>query len=79
MSWLIPGDFIDWATAVVGEGDTCQHSVSFIHHSSGPIYGIRRYRINDAEFDKKIRLFFFFIFFQCFFAILLAKMLLLGK
>ena len=22
MSWLIPGDFIDWATAVVGEGDT---------------------------------------------------------
>ena len=30
--------FIDWATAVVGEGDTCQLSVSFTYHSSGPIY-----------------------------------------
>ena len=30
--------FIDWATAVVGEGDTCQLSVSFNYHSSGPIY-----------------------------------------
>ena len=29
--------FIDWATAVVGEGDTCQLSVSFTYHSSGPI------------------------------------------
>ena len=30
--------FIDWATAVVSEGDTCQLSVSFTYHSSGPIY-----------------------------------------
>ena len=30
--------FIDWATVVVGEGDTCQLSVSFTYHSSGPIY-----------------------------------------
>ena len=30
--------FIDWATAVVGEGDTCQLSDSFNYHSSGPIY-----------------------------------------
>ena len=30
--------FIDWASAVVGEGDTCQLSVSFTHHSCGPIY-----------------------------------------
>ena len=30
--------FIDWATAVIGEGDTCQLSVSFTYHSSGPIY-----------------------------------------
>ena len=29
--------FIDWASAVVGEGDTCHLSVSFINHSSGPI------------------------------------------
>ena len=35
--------FIDWATAVVGEGDTCHLSVSFIYQSSGPIYGIPRY------------------------------------
>ena len=30
--------FVDWATAVVGEGDTCQLSVSLPYHSSGPIY-----------------------------------------
>ena len=35
--------FIDWATAVVGEGDTCQLSVSFTYQSCGPIYGIPRY------------------------------------
>ena len=29
---------VDWATAAVGEGDTCQLSVSFTYHSSGPIY-----------------------------------------
>ena len=29
--------FIDWATAVVSEVDTCQLSVSFTCHSSGPI------------------------------------------
>ena len=30
--------FIDWATAVVGKGDTSQLSVSFTYPSSGPIY-----------------------------------------
>ena len=34
----VPGDFIDWATAVVSEGDTCQLFVSFTYYSSGPIY-----------------------------------------
>ena len=30
--------FVDWATAVVDEGDICQPSVSFTYHWSGPIY-----------------------------------------
>ena len=39
--------FIDWATAV-GEGDTCQLSVSFIYHSSSPIYETL---VQSTEFD----------------------------
>ena len=30
--------FVDWATAVVDEADTCQLCVSFTSHSSGPNY-----------------------------------------
>ena len=40
--------FTDWATAVVGEGYTCQLSVSFPYHSSGPIYEILA---QSTEFD----------------------------
>ena len=30
----VPGDFVDWDIAVVGEGDTCQLCVSFTYHST---------------------------------------------
>ena len=48
----IPGDFVDWANAVVGDGDTCHLSVSFTYHSSGPIYGIRRYFSIKAKMHR---------------------------
>ena len=49
--------FIDWATAVVGEGGTCQLSVSFTyHHSSGPIYETLAQSMEfDGIQDEKLR------------------------
>ena len=44
----LSGDFIDWATAVVGEGDTCKLSVSFTYYRSGPIY---KTLAQSMEFD----------------------------
>ena len=41
--------FIDWATAVVGEGDPCQLSISFTYHSSGPIFDTMG---QSTEFDS---------------------------
>ena len=43
--------FLDWATAVVGEGDACQLSVSFTYHSSGPI---NETLAQSTEFDGTV-------------------------
>ena len=40
----------DWATAVVGEGDTCQLHGSFTYHSNGPIYGLLRYGLKYVAY-----------------------------
>ena len=42
---------MDWATTLVGEGDTCQLSASFTNHNNGTIYETLA---QSTEFDGKL-------------------------